>query len=56
MDEDSTWVFNAPQHYCDLPSAVNDDDSEQADQYFLCKFPFQFYFWSAVDFILFHGG
>lgn len=34
MDEDSTWEFNAPQHYCDLPSAVKDDDSEQADQYF----------------------
>lgn len=34
MDEDSTWNFNAPQHYCDLPSAVKDDDSEQADQYF----------------------
>ena len=34
MEEDSTWNFNAPQHYCDLPSALNDDDSEQADQYF----------------------
>lgn len=37
MDEDSTWNFNAPQHYCDLPSAVKDDDSEQADQYFFAK-------------------
>jgi hypothetical protein len=34
MDEDSTWEFNAPQHYCDLPSALNDDDTELADQYF----------------------
>jgi len=37
MDEDSTWVFNAPQHYCDLPSAFQNDDSELADQYFFAK-------------------
>ncbi|EFX86820.1 hypothetical protein DAPPUDRAFT_312758 [Daphnia pulex] len=37
MDEDSTWNFNAPQHYCDLPSALNDDDTELADQYFFAK-------------------
>jgi len=37
MDDDSTWVFNAPQHYCDLPSAFQNDDSELADQYFFAK-------------------
>lgn len=34
MDEDKKWEFDAPQHYCDLPSAITDDDSEIADQYF----------------------
>ena len=38
MDDDSTWVFNAPQHYCDLPSAFQNDDSEMADQYFFGNF------------------
>lgn len=37
MEDDRTWVFNAPQHYCDLPAALQDDDQEQADRYFFAK-------------------
>jgi len=44
MDDDSTWVFNAPQHYCDLPSAFQNDDSEMADQYFFAKTDDTLYF------------
>lgn len=35
---DEDWVFNAPQHYIDLPSAALQSDDEQVDEYFFGMF------------------
>jgi hypothetical protein len=35
--DDAIWLCNAPIHICDLASAANEDDSEQADEFFFCN-------------------
>lgn len=48
---DEDWIFNAPQHYIDLPSAALQSDDEQVDEYFfgMCWLNFVLLFFTFIS-------